>query len=303
MKLSLKILLGVGAVILFTVIGVAVYWLLPLSEKQAKKLADRYALALERQNWDLLQQDLLFPQMWDSFDYDTDVTPSDDSCVYSVDVESVSSTDDRSTFTVVVRFIISTEEAQETKEIEFYVMKQGFRMGWFPVDPEIEDFAGFVDCAGVTRQETEEDADQEGQEEEDDEDTTESYDLSEALKGLLGYECQNKLVIGEDVTDLNVEEGQTITSGFKITGKIAGGYCSEGDCPMYVLDGAGNVIHQGYITVGNWMTEDLVAFEGTVEFDAIATEAPNGRIIIAKANPSGEVENCGYLDVSVVLGQ
>lgn len=115
--------------------------------------------------------------------------------------------------------------------------------------------------------------------------------------------CDNKMVLGDDIRNLNIQEGDTITPSFEITGEIEGGMCFEGECPLFLVDGADNIVYTGRITLkGNWMTEDLVPFKGEIIYDGITPGAADGDIIIRNSNPSGFSEDCAYIRIPVILG-
>ncbi|EKD63842.1 MAG: hypothetical protein ACD_51C00182G0004 [uncultured bacterium] len=55
------------------------------------------------------------------------------------------------------------------------------------------------------------------------------------------------------------------------------------------MDANGTVIAQGLVqALSDWQTEELVPFEGTLEF---TTDALAGELILRKDNPSGLPEN------------
>lgn len=114
--------------------------------------------------------------------------------------------------------------------------------------------------------------------------------------------CRNQMVLGTDIADLNIINNQTIPSPASISGKIKGSFCFEGNCGLNLLDGAGNIIYTGsFMLEGDWMTEELVPFTAEFNFDAIATEVPNGRIVILADNPSGLPENSWCYEIPVKL--
>jgi hypothetical protein len=90
------------------------------------------------------------------------------------------------------------------------------------------------------------------------------------------------------------QEGDEISSPLVVKGKAVGNWFFEGDFPVIVTDWDGMIIGEGYATAkGEWMTEDFVEFEGTVEFvrDERSMLKDNGAIIFQKDNPSGLPEH------------
>lgn len=95
------------------------------------------------------------------------------------------------------------------------------------------------------------------------------------------------------------EVGETIT----LSGEARGYWFFEATAPVRVVDWDGRIIGEGYITAdGEWMTEDLVSFSGTISYslpeDAYSTR---GTVIFQKSNPSDLPENDAAVEVPVIL--
>jgi hypothetical protein len=76
-----------------------------------------------------------------------------------------------------------------------------------------------------------------------------------------------------------------VTSPLIIKGKAKGTWFFEGDFPLVLYYGVGDDWVEGYATAkGEWMTEDYVDFEGTLEFPVPPTN--DGKLILTKNNPS-----------------
>ncbi len=86
------------------------------------------------------------------------------------------------------------------------------------------------------------------------------------------------------------QSGDKISSPLIVTGEAVGTWFFEGDFPVIVTDWDGMIIGEGYATAkGDWMTEDFVEFEGTIEFTRSERSMvrDNGAVIFQKDNPSG----------------
>lgn len=85
---------------------------------------------------------------------------------------------------------------------------------------------------------------------------------------------------------------------FFFSGSARGGWFFEAVFPVHVEDANGVVLGRGQaVATGDWMTDELVPFSGTIELDALTTDT--GTVIFEKDNPSGLPENGGRLEVPV----
>jgi len=83
------------------------------------------------------------------------------------------------------------------------------------------------------------------------------------------------------------KQGQLVASPLTVTGKARGFWFFEANLPATLKDQNGKIlVRKGLTAKGNWMTEDYVEFEGTLEFPKPETEF--GVLIIEKDNPSGD---------------
>jgi len=79
--------------------------------------------------------------------------------------------------------------------------------------------------------------------------------------------------------------GAEITSPLQIRGKARGTWYFEGDFPVRLFDAQGNEIAIAIATAqGEWMTEDWVDFEATMEFEV--PTSGDGVLVFQKSNPS-----------------
>ncbi len=77
-----------------------------------------------------------------------------------------------------------------------------------------------------------------------------------------------------------------ITSPLMVSGEARGYWFFEASFPVKLLDGTGKEIAIKPVQAqGEWMTENFVPFEGTLEFDVPTTAS--GTIVFQKDNPSG----------------
>lgn len=81
-----------------------------------------------------------------------------------------------------------------------------------------------------------------------------------------------------------------ISSPVKITGKAKGYWFFEAVAPVDLVNEDHKLLGQGTITAtGKWMTEDLVPFEGSVEYNEHSEG--KGFLILRRANASGKPEH------------
>lgn len=93
---------------------------------------------------------------------------------------------------------------------------------------------------------------------------------------------------------------QTVQSPLTVKGEARGFWFFEASFPVRVLDESGNILGQGIAQAkSDWMTEDFVPFEATLDFEAPATE--KGFLVLKKDNPSGLPEHDEEFRIPVVL--
>jgi hypothetical protein len=103
-----------------------------------------------------------------------------------------------------------------------------------------------------------------------------------------------------DIFSLRAYEG--VSSPLLIKGEARGFWFFEAVFPVKLLDGNGNLISQGLAQAkGEWMTEDFVPFEATLEFQMPKTE--KGTLVLEKDNPSGLPQNSDELRIPVYFNQ
>jgi hypothetical protein len=93
--------------------------------------------------------------------------------------------------------------------------------------------------------------------------------------------------------------GAVVTSPLAVRGKARGTWFFEGDFPLLLKDAGGKVIAEKYATAkGEWMTQDFVPFEGTLEFKK-PSSYDRGTLIFKKDNPTGRPEHDDALEITV----
>ncbi|MGB5728811.1 MAG: Gmad2 immunoglobulin-like domain-containing protein, partial [Thiogranum sp.] len=86
----------------------------------------------------------------------------------------------------------------------------------------------------------------------------------------------------------------------EVRGRARGTWFFEGDFPLVLLDGRGNLVAQGFATAkGEWMTTEFVPFSAVLRFQS--PEPGPGRLILKKDNPSDRRELDDALVVPVVF--
>lgn len=92
---------------------------------------------------------------------------------------------------------------------------------------------------------------------------------------------------------------QIITSPLSIQGEARGPWYFEATFPVILTDWDGLIIAEGIATAqDDWMTEEFVPFEASLEFDK-PEFGENGFLILQKSNPSGLPENDDALEIQV----
>lgn len=92
--------------------------------------------------------------------------------------------------------------------------------------------------------------------------------------------------------------GELVTSPLLISGQARGYWYFEGSFPVRLIDENGSLIAQGVIVAADeWMTEEMVPFEGVLEFNAPSTS--QGTLVLMKDNPSGLPEHDAAVEIPV----
>jgi hypothetical protein len=91
---------------------------------------------------------------------------------------------------------------------------------------------------------------------------------------------------------------QEVKSPMIISGEVRGSWSFEADFPVEVVDANGKTVAEGHATLdGDWMTEDYVPFQASLEFTAPGTDS--GLLILRKDNPSGLPRNDDAVEIPI----
>jgi hypothetical protein len=119
---------------------------------------------------------------------------------------------------------------------------------------------------------------------------------SRLLRVSANASCQSALILVESPTS-----GSKIESPLAVIGWARGSWFFEGDFPMLLVDDNGNELGHGFCTAqGPWMTQDFVAFKGTLSFSTPAV-ATRGFLLLQKDNPTGKREQDNVLKIPLAV--
>lgn len=100
------------------------------------------------------------------------------------------------------------------------------------------------------------------------------------------------------ITVAHPKEEENVSSPLQIAGKARGTWFFEGTAPVTLVDNGQKELATGIIEAkGEWMTENFVPFQGSLEFNTQNFE--NGFLIIHRANPSGKPDYDQNLTIPV----
>lgn len=92
---------------------------------------------------------------------------------------------------------------------------------------------------------------------------------------------------------------EVISPPLAISGEARGYWFFEATAPVVLVNWDGLIIAEGYIqTKGDWMTEEYVPFEGTLDFE-IPDYGDTGALIIQKSNPSDLRRNDAAVEIPI----
>ncbi|MCF7812485.1 PQQ-dependent sugar dehydrogenase [Candidatus Gracilibacteria bacterium] len=113
-----------------------------------------------------------------------------------------------------------------------------------------------------------------------------------------GEDQPNDPVSTDMIRVANPLPNQQISSPLTVSGKARGPWYFEASFPLELQDGNGNrIIRTSVQAEGEWMTEDFVPFETSLEFERPETDT--GMLILEKSNPSGLPENAESIEIPV----
>ncbi|MDD5043231.1 MAG: Gmad2 immunoglobulin-like domain-containing protein [Patescibacteria group bacterium] len=115
-----------------------------------------------------------------------------------------------------------------------------------------------------------------------------------------GEEKKENSVLSEEIVVESPARGAGIKSPLEISGRARGSWFFEASFPARLLDDAGEEIARGSVEAeGEWMTEKMVPFKGSLIFTALKSE--NGTLVLMNDNPSGLPENEKKIEIPVVI--
>jgi len=135
------------------------------------------------------------------------------------------------------------------------------------------------------------------------------FGISAFLLGSKSVKSPDKLstedvVVGDEdksglIRNINIKPGDSIASPLTITGEARGYWYFEASFPVVLVNWDGLIIAEAIATAQDeWMTEDFVPFEATIEFTK-PSYGENGALILQKDNPSGLPEFDDALEISI----
>ena len=148
-------------------------------------------------------------------------------------------------------------------------------------------------------------------------------EVREGREGLEGTEGQNEVrtthtsLKGVELVVMSPTLDSVVSSPLTITGEAPGFWYFEATFPLTLVNWNGLIIAEGYATAqGEWMTQEMVPFIGTLEFTDVLpltdeledlTQVQdfmkNGRLILQRDNPSGLPENDDAVEFTVRFAQ
>jgi len=95
-----------------------------------------------------------------------------------------------------------------------------------------------------------------------------------------------------------------VSSPLVIKGEARGMWFFEASFPVVLTNWDGLIIAQGVATAkGDWMTEEYVPFEATLEFTSDTSVSNRGSLILKKDNPSGLPENDDAFEYTIYFSE
>ena len=97
--------------------------------------------------------------------------------------------------------------------------------------------------------------------------------------------------------------GQPVTSPLTITGEVPGSWSFEASFPVQVTDADGTLLVEAVGQVeGDWMTDEMVPFSVTLEFESPPGDSAEGFLVLVKANASGLPEHDDSVRIPITFG-
>lgn len=104
---------------------------------------------------------------------------------------------------------------------------------------------------------------------------------------------------GVDLRLVSPVEGERVGSPLMVSGEVPGSWSFEGDFPLELRGSDGEVIATAPATLqGEWMTEELVSFTGTISFPT-QSSGSEGMLTLIKDNPSDEAQLDDRVEIQI----
>lgn len=128
-----------------------------------------------------------------------------------------------------------------------------------------------------------------------DDDTNENDNNSNKNQSTIDFDNDAGLSV------INIQANDTLSSPISIEGEATGPWYFEGDFGVKLIDRESNdLISQSYVSaLGDWMTEEAVEFNGSLDFDI--SQDTEALLVFESANPSGLPENQMTYTIPVTL--
>lgn len=103
---------------------------------------------------------------------------------------------------------------------------------------------------------------------------------------------------GVEVTIYSPKSNSIVTTPLIVMGQVPGSWSFEAQFPLQLKDSGGDVLGEASAKLqGDWMTNNLVPFIATLEFEAPSSQT--GTLVLQKDSPSGLAENDDSVTIPV----
>lgn len=95
---------------------------------------------------------------------------------------------------------------------------------------------------------------------------------------------------------------QPVTSPLTLSGEVPGTWAFEASFPVQLVDAEGRVLGEAAAQLeGDWMTDEMVPFSVTVEFENPPSGSADGFLVLVKENASGMPEHDDTVRIPVTF--
>lgn len=125
--------------------------------------------------------------------------------------------------------------------------------------------------------------------------------VSEFIPASTEIVSDDNVVASSEIIITQPQPDQLVSSPLNISGFAKGTWFFEANIPVKLLDAQSQVITAlGGQAQGDWMTENMVPFQATLNF---MTTATSGYLVVSRDNPSGLPENEESFQIPVKFKQ